>query len=112
DALSPAVRYSLHGGTGGNQLFIWNGSAAPSVTTPVSMLNNLVHVAYVFEAGLVTVYFNGAALVTWNEPLGAGLGRGFQIGASGRATEEGGRGGIEGVAIYGGARPGRAIAAH
>lgn len=63
DSASPAVRYSLHGGTAGNQLFIWNGSAAPSVTT-VSMLNNLVHIAYVFDAGLVTVYCNGATNAT------------------------------------------------
>ena len=85
DSASPAVRYSLHGGTAGNQLFIWNGSVAPSVTTPVSMLNTLIHIAYVFDAGLVTVYFNGAALVTWNAPLGAGVGRSFQIGEIGRA---------------------------
>lgn len=112
DSQSPAVRYSLHGGAGGNQLFIWNGSVAPSVTTPVSMVNNLVHVAYVFEAGLVTVYFNGAAIATWNAPLGAGLGRSFQIGASGPASQEAWPGRIDEVAIYGEALPASAIAAH
>ena len=112
DSQSPAVRYSLHGGTAGNQLFIWNGSVAPSVTTPVSMLNNLVHIAYVFEAGLVTVYFNGAALVTWDAPLGAGLGRSFQIGASGPANQEAWAGRIDEVAIYGEALPASAVAAH
>ena len=112
DSASPAVRYSLHGGTGGNQLFIWNGSAAPSVTTPVSMLNNLVHIAYVFDAGLVTVYFNGAALVTWSAPLGAGVGRSFQIGASGPANQEAWPGRIDEVAVYGEALPASAVAAH
>ena len=112
DSASPAVRYSLHGGTGGNQLFIWNGSSAPSVTTPVSMLNTLVHVAYVFDAGLVTVYFNGAAIVTWNEPLGAGVGRSFQIGASGPANQEAWPGRIDEVAVYGEALPAPAVAAH
>ena len=109
DSASPAVRYSLHGGTGGNQLFIWNGSVAPSVTTPVSMLNNLVHIAYVFDAGLVTVYFNGAALVTWSAPLGAGVGRSFQIGASGPASQEAWPGRIDEVAIYGEALPASAV---
>jgi len=112
DSASPAVRYSLHGGAGGNQLFIWNGSAAPSVTTPVSMVNNLVHIAYVFDAGLVTVYFNGVALVTWNAALGAGLGRSFQIGASGPARQEAWPGRIDEVAIYGEALPSSAVAAH
>ena len=112
DSQSPAVRYSLHGGTGGNQLFIWNGSVAPSVTTPVSMLNTLVHVAYVFDAGLVTVYFNGSVIATWNAPLGAGVGRSFQIGASGSASQEAWPGRIDEVAIYGEALPASAIAAH
>ena len=112
DSASPAVRYSLHGGTTGNQLFIWNGSAAPSVTTPISMLNTLVHVAYVFDAGLVTVYFNGTALVTWNAPLGTGVGRPFQIGASGSGNQEAWPGRIDEVAIYGEALPAAAVAAH
>jgi hypothetical protein len=112
DSQSPTVRYSLHGGANGSQLYIWNGSVAPSVTTPVSMLNNLVHVAYVFDAGLVTVYFNGGVIATWNAPLGSGLNRSFQIGASGPANQEAWPGRIDEVAIYGEALPASAIAAH
>ena len=88
DAASPAVRYSMHVGANGAQLWIWNGASAQSVATPVSMLNNLVHVAYVFNGGVLTVYFNGQPLVVWNSPLGSGTGRPFQIGASGPANQE------------------------
>ena len=112
DSASPAVRYSMHAGAGGNQLFLWNGAAAPSVTTPVSMLNRLVHVAYVFNAGTLTVYFDGASLVTWNIGLGAGMGRPFQIGASGPANQEPFPGRIDEVAIYSDALSAAAIAAH
>ena len=96
------MRYSLHGGTAGNQLFIWNGSVAPSVTTPVSMLNTLVHIAYVFDA----------ALVTRNAPLDAGVGRPFQIGARGPGNQEAWPGRIDEVALYGETLPASAVAAH
>jgi hypothetical protein len=112
DSQSPAVRYSLHGDSAGNRLWIWNGVSAPSVTLPFNMLNRLVHVAYVFEAGLVTVYFNGAPLVTWNEPLGAGIGRSFQIGASGPSAAEGWPGLVDELAVHGEALPADAVAAH
>lgn len=112
DSQNPAVRYSMHAGASGNQLFLWNGATAPSVTTPISMVNTLVHVAYVFEAGSLAVYFNGQHLVTWTIGLGAGTGRPFQIGASGPANQEAFPGRIDEVALYEEALPASAIAAH
>lgn len=112
DSASPAVRYSMHGGANGAQLWIWNGAAALSVATPVSMLNNLVHVAYVYNAGTLTVYFNGAPLVTWSIALGSGTGRPFQIGASGPGNQEAWQGRIDEVAIYRDALSADTIAAH
>lgn len=112
DSQNPAVRYSMHAGANGSQLWIWNGATAQSVATPVSMLNNLVHVAYVYDAGSLTVYFNGAVLTTWSSPLGSGTGRSFQIGASGPANQEAWPGRIDEVAIYSDALSASAIAAH
>ena len=112
DSTSPAVRYSMHGGANGAQLWIWNGASALNVATPVSMLNNLVHVAYVYNANTLTVYFNGAPLVTWNIGLGSGVGRPFQIGASGPANQEAWPGRIDEVAIYSDALSAGAVAAH
>lgn len=112
DSQSPSTRYSLHAGAGGNQLFLYNGSAAPVVNTPISMLNKLVHVAYVFEPGLVTVYFNGGPIATWQIEPGPAKGLPFQIGSSGPSSQEAWVGRIDEVALYSEALPAIAIASH
>ena len=76
------------------------------------MINRLVHVAFVFKAGATTAYFNGRSLGTQSVGLGAGLGRPFQIGASGPANQEAWPGRIDEVAIYGDALSSNAVAAH
>lgn len=112
DSQSPSTRYSLHAGAGGNQLFLYNGSAAPVVNTPISMLNKLVHVAYVFEPGVVTVYFNGGLIATWQIDPGPAKGISFQIGSSGPSSQEAWVGRIDEVALYSEALPAIAIASH
>ena len=112
DAASPATRYSLHGDTAGKNLYLWNGANVAIFPVPTNMINRLVHVAFVFKAGATTAYFNGRSLGTQSVGLGAGLGRPFQIGASGPANQEAWPGRIDEVAIYGDALSSNAVAAH
>ena len=79
---------------------------------PTNMINRLVHVAFVFKAGATTAFFNGRSLGTQSVGLGAGLGRPFQIGASGPANQEAWPGRIDEVAIYSDALGSNAVAAH
>ena len=112
DATSPPTRYSLHGDTAGKNLYVWNGANVAIFAVPTNMINRLVHVAFVFKAGATTAFFNGRSLGTQSVGLGAGLGRPFQIGASGPANQEAWPGRIDEVAIYSDALGSNAVAAH
>lgn len=108
------VRISLHGGAAGDKLYFWNGAAVAIWTPPVNTIGRRSHVAFVFEAGNVTAYFDGQSLGTQAVALGTGLGAGLpaQIGAADPSNTELWVGTVDEVVLYSEPLAGAAIAAH
>ena len=103
-------RYSLHGDMQGNNLHCWNGTNVVTFPTPMNMIGQQVHVAFVFNDGTVTAYFDGISLGTAEFALGSYY-QPTQIGASNPDHAETWVGRIDEVAIYASAQSAGAVAA-
>lgn len=105
------VRYSLHGDSNGNNIYLWNG-AAPSIwAVSPTMTNRLCHVAIVFDGGNVTAYLNGVSLGVRPNTLGSATSAPAQIGAAGPTNTEAWPGHIDEVSLYADALPAAAVSA-
>jgi|GEM_PF-772928 len=108
------VRISLHGGAAGDKLYFWNGASVAVWTPPLNTIGRRSHVAFVFDGGSVTAYFDGQSLGTQEVPLGSGLGAGLpaQIGAADAVNTELWLGSVDEVVLYSEPLEATAIAAH
>ena len=115
----PTVRWSIHLSQDKSQLIYWNGSAPALVPIPAPG-TFWHHLAVVFDAGTLTVYWDNVPVVR-SIALGAGSGVVTQIGASdstypfpgfGSYPREGWLGAFDEFAIYGAALSPAQITAH
>ncbi len=106
------VRMSLHVDAAGTKFYFWNGAAVAAWDAPVNTIGRRTHVAFVFDAGNVTLYADGVSLGTQAVSLGGGAGLPAQVGASDGGTVELFPGSVDELAIYSAALPAASIEAH